>query len=302
MAKKVLLCAMLVTSLAACAKSNFRSEQEPEKPAKVEDKPAEPIVPANDNPVSPETPATINNGSQNSEPTLNNNNSNASDALNKIADELIKLTGNGPNNVPGNGGETPLVLDWNRDGRVSLLNGDVVNSILFDIDADGTLDFLEWVSPAEAILALDRNQNGRIDSGAELFGSATPIKGDRHKRASNGFIALAQYDTNQDQKIDHGDEIFARLQLWIDGNRNGSSEANEIVYLKDTDVIEISLSYANVTGKARMIESSHKSQIGQIASYQVRSGARHQIYDVYFHVVESGRQSSLTMLRFDGVK
>src|SRR5262245_26889770 len=81
----------------------------------------------------------------------------------------------------------------------------------WDTGASGTSQ-----DSAVALLALDRNDNGVIDDGSELFGTAT------RKRdgtlAKNGFDALAEFDLNGDGKIDERDAVYSRLRLWIDAN------------------------------------------------------------------------------------
>lgn len=96
----------------------------------------------------------------------------------------------------------PLVLDLNGNGfqTTGLLAG-----VAFDINVDGRLDRVSMPTGGDALLALDRDGNGRIDSGAELFG-------DQHG-AQDGFAALAALDDNGDGAIDASDSSFAALKL-----------------------------------------------------------------------------------------
>jgi hypothetical protein len=117
----------------------------------------------------------------------------------------------------------------------------LANGVYFDITATQRPLRVAWIQKDEAWLALDRNGNGVIDDGAELWGSATPLSSG--KRAGNGFVALAEFDANKDGMISAADPIYAQLRLWQDVNRDGVSEANELIPLAKTGVVGIELSY-----------------------------------------------------------
>ncbi len=96
----------------------------------------------------------------------------------------------------------PLVLDLARNGfRTSGLS----DGVRFDLDADGRVDQISAPQGDDALLALDRNGNGRIDDGRELFGD--------QNGAANGFAELSRYDDNHDGLIDKLDAVFSRLSL-----------------------------------------------------------------------------------------
>lgn len=84
----------------------------------------------------------------------------------------------------------------------------------FDLQGDGRTAPTSFAAEGSAFLALDRNGNGSIDSGLELFG-------DQHG-ASDGFAELARFDDNGDGRIDAGDAVFGRLQLLYGDGRTGS--------------------------------------------------------------------------------
>ena len=96
----------------------------------------------------------------------------------------------------------PLALDLAGNGFSTRGLGD---SVSFDLDGDGQLERISAPSGDDALLALDRNANGQIDNGRELFG-------DQHG-ARNGFAELSNFDDNQDGRIDLRDSVFAHLSL-----------------------------------------------------------------------------------------
>jgi len=122
--------------------------------------------------------------------------------------------------------------------------------VYFDLWADGQQRKFAWTDPAyhNAWLALDRNGNGIIDDGSELFGSATPQPAPPAGRNKNGFNALAVYDRpenggNDNGFIDPGDAIYSKLLLWIDENHDGISQPNELKHLSELGVDRIDLQY-----------------------------------------------------------
>jgi hypothetical protein len=104
-----------------------------------------------------------------------------------------------------------LLLDLDGDGASTT---GAEGAQVFDLAADGDLRPTSFASGGDAFLALDRNGNGRIDDGGELFG-------DQHG-AMDGFEELRKFDGNADGLIDSQDGVFDSLQLLYGDGRTGS--------------------------------------------------------------------------------
>ena len=122
--------------------------------------------------------------------------------------------------------------------------------VRFDFNGDGRRGLISWTEAGsdDSWLVLDRDGDGAVTSGRELFGNATPQPRPPAGEGRNGFLALAVFDLprdggNSDGLIDASDGIFARLRLWRDADHDGLSEPGELHALPALGVVRLHLDY-----------------------------------------------------------
>lgn len=120
----------------------------------------------------------------------------------------------------------PLVINFN--GTAAELSSD---TLTFDIDMDGDQEQIHRLAESSGYLALDKDNNGEIDHGGELFGAIT----------GNGFDELAQYDNDNNGFIDEADDIWGSLKIWVQHSDGSSS----LFTLADKNIGALYLGYTS---------------------------------------------------------
>lgn len=176
--------------------------------------------------------------------------------------------------------KSPIIVDVKGDGFDLT---DAAGGVNFDLDADGvTAERVAWTAPGsdDAFLFIDRNGDGKVNNGTELFGEVAP---QIHAPFPNGFAALALYELatlggNGDGRIDAFDAAYAEMRLWRDANHNGVSEPSELHTLPEMKVESISLDYR---------ESGRRDKFGNAFRYRAKvngpgaSDTGRRAYDVF---------------------
>jgi Ca2+-binding RTX toxin-like protein len=133
----------------------------------------------------------------------------------------------------------PLVIDVDGDGFAPT---GLADGAYFDLDRDGFAERVNWVSDGDVILVWDRDGDGQIRDGNEVFGSTTSMAAGGV--AASGFDALAGLDSNEDGLIDPWDDVWPELAVWDDARNRGVADTGELVSLTEAGIESISLDHA----------------------------------------------------------
>ncbi len=165
----------------------------------------------------------------------------------------------------------PLIIDLGSEG-IELCS--LENGVNFDLDNNGFAEKTAWIGKEDGFLAYDRNGNGIIDNGGELFGDQVFLK-DGSKSVS-GFEALKEFDSNGDGVVNKADEEFSKLVLWIDENHNGSSENGEIKSLDVIGVQSISLGHSEIS----FVDEATGTRIAETSSVELNMNEEISYVDI----------------------
>nr|WP_240440909.1 calcium-binding protein [Ralstonia solanacearum] len=127
------------------------------------------------------------------------------------------------------------MLDLDGDGLETIGAGN--SGVLFDHDGDGVKTSTGWIKADDGFLVLDRNGNGSIDNGNELFGDSTVLASGA--KAADGFAALRDLDANADGMLNAQDAAWDQLRVWRDLNQDGLSQAEELFTLSQLGITSL---------------------------------------------------------------
>lgn len=209
----------------------------------------------------------INSAEKSMQEFINSDFGKADKALGGKAAEVSKKTEEKKADMQEAFGEfTPLVLDLSGDGIKTRSIFDKIKG--FEFVPGEKNAYHGWLDRESGFLAFDENDNGIIDNGRELFGSAS----------EDGFTLLSRLDSNLDGRIDAADEFFDKLRVWQDKNQNTISEAGELMNLQEAKIRSISLEDVEATYRP----DKNGNTIKLVSNYMLESGETREIADIYF--------------------
>lgn len=169
----------------------------------------------------------------------------------------------------------PLAVDLGAMG-IDLTTLD--HGVNFDLDKNGFAEKTAWIGKEDGFLVFDRNGNGRIDDGGELFGDQVELSDGNTSKS--GFEALADLDSNKDGVLDEKDKVWNKLQIWTDADQNGISGDNELRSLNDSGIKSISLE----TTKEENVDTASGSMEAEYSAVTLTDGTQRKISEFWFPV------------------
>jgi hypothetical protein len=159
----------------------------------------------------------------------------------------------------------PLVINF--DGNAAELSQ---TRFEFDIDANGTTEQIATLKPGSGFLALDKNHDGVINNGSELFGP----------NSGNGFSELAKYDSDNNGFIDQADPIYNSLRIW-QRHEDGSQQ---LIALGDKNIGAIYLGHATTPFQLRAADNQSLGEVIDTGVYLTEDGKTGTIQQINFSV------------------
>ncbi|MEB3183695.1 MAG: calcium-binding protein, partial [Cyanobacteriota bacterium] len=168
---------------------------------------------------------------------------------------------------------SPLILDLDGNGvrTLPISRG----GLHFDHNGNGFAESSGWVGEGDGLLVRDRNGDGRITNGDELFGNATRLSSGR--LAVHGFEALRDLDSNRDGQVDPRDREWGSLRVWIDRNADASSDPGEL-----HDPLSLGVRSLLTGWRDSTHVDAQGNQHRQLGSYRHSDGSLRDLTDVWF--------------------
>jgi hypothetical protein len=145
---------------------------------------------------------------------------------------------------------------------------------------DGIVDKTGWVASNDGLLVWDKNSDGVINDGSELFGEGSIMPDGT--RAVTGYEALTVFDINFDKQVDKTDQKFNQLKIWKDQNSNAITEFGELESLNDHGIESLSLDYYS----SNLVDNGNL--VGLMGSYTTDTGEVRTMGDVWFSTDNDG--------------
>ncbi|GEM_PF-1684585 len=171
----------------------------------------------------------------------------------------------------------PIIIDLDKDGIETL---SLKENIFFDHDGNQFAEKTGWVGKDDGLLVADRNHDGLIENGNELFGNNTILQ--NGKTASNGYEALREYDSNNDGVIDQQDDRWSELHVWQDKNSNAKVDEGELFSLEKVGIKSINTLYSEIKTSDQQ-GNMHTQQ----SDFTWADGSSGQTADVWFTLDKS---------------
>lgn len=159
----------------------------------------------------------------------------------------------------------PLVINF--DGNAAELTQ---TRFEFDIDANGTTEQIATLRPGSGMLALDKNRDGVINDGSELFGP----------NSGNGFAELAKYDSDSNGFIDEADPIYNSLRIW----QRYEDGSQQLIALGDKNIGAIYLGHATTPFQLRTADNQSLGEVTDTGVYLTEDGKTGTVQQINFSV------------------
>jgi hypothetical protein len=157
----------------------------------------------------------------------------------------------------------PLVINF--DGNAAELSS---TKFQFDIDANGSLDQIALLKSGSGMLALDKNRDGVINDGSELFGPKT----------GDGFAELSSYDVDKNQFIDEADPIYQQLRIW----QRFEDGSQQLMALGDKNIGAIFLGHVSTPFQLKTADNASLGEVASSGVYLKEDGSAGTVQQINF--------------------